>query len=181
MLTSCLSLYNDYFLCSGFANLHRVSSIQNPMEDYILATRYLSVIFILISFPSTSILGYCVTMTVLELKVDRLSGFLDTTSISHILTRMLPLDNGPYLSKILWKTVYWQLGVRSLFSFSSLFFLKVFQGFIYPKSYRRPYISNWVFGHYSYFHLFFLLQVFQTRRYFLIRQPIFIFNWNCCF
>ena len=57
------------------------------MEDRILATssRCPVVILILIPFPSTSIPGYCVTMTILELKVDR------------------------------------RLGVRLLFSFSSLF------------------------------------------------------------
>ncbi len=79
------------------------------MEDRILATRCPVVILILISFPSTSIPGYFVTMTVLELKVDRLSAFLDATSISIILTGMLPLDTRFHLSKILWRTVYWRL------------------------------------------------------------------------
>ena len=75
------------------------------MEDRILATGCPVVILILISFPFTSLPGYCVAMTVLELKVDRLSEFLNATSIPHILTRMLPPDTGSHLSRILWRTL----------------------------------------------------------------------------
>lgn len=46
------------------------------------------------------------TMTILELKVDQLSKFLDAINIPYILTRMLPPDTRAYLSKILQKTAY---------------------------------------------------------------------------
>ena len=71
------------------------------MEDRILATRCPVVILILISFSFTSIPDYCVTMTILELKIDWLSKFLDATSISHIITRILPPDTRSYLCIIL--------------------------------------------------------------------------------
>ena len=71
------------------------------MEGRILITKYLVIIFILISFPLTSILGYCKIIITLELKINRLLKFLDTINILHIFTRMLPFDTGSYLSKIL--------------------------------------------------------------------------------
>lgn len=71
------------------------------MEDYILATKCAVVILIFISFFSTSILGYYVAMTVLELKVNLLSKFLDITSIPHILTRILPSDTGSHRSNLI--------------------------------------------------------------------------------
>ena len=95
------------------------------MEDHILATnRYLIIFLILISFYSTSILNYYMAMTILKLKFDWLFEFLNTTSIPHISIKMLLFDTGSYLSKILWKTAYGQLGVQLLFSFSSFFFYK---------------------------------------------------------
>ena len=76
------------------------------MEDHILTTRYLVIIFILIFFLSSNILGYSIIMIILELKVDWLLKFLDTNNILYILTKILSLDIKFYLSKILWRTAY---------------------------------------------------------------------------
>lgn len=114
------------------------------MEDRIFEIKCPVIISILIFFLSISSLSYYVAMTILELKVDQLSEFLNATSIQHIFNR------------------------------SS----RLISGLIYPKFYKRPHIGDWVFGRYSYSHLFFFPQVFQARQYLFIRQPIIIYISN---